>query len=768
MSLSAPAVSESLTEAQQQEQDVALVLQSALELHQAGSHQDALALYELIVEALPAHADARYGLAMLKVEMGVPAEALPHFEVALGTQPDNGLYWVNYISALFVDGQASAAWIAIGLAQKRGIKSAQLDWLIAQMAAPVALDLPVPKHAAMQDPAGREVASAVVAPADTNVARADKRRLDRHTALIQRGQYEEALDYARKLVADFPLDGYSHRALTFSLCRVSRHTEVIQAAHRTLELRPDDVVTRKMLAEGLREIGNLTESEAQARRVIEARPHEADGHWLLGSALYGQRRYEEAAAASRRAVELAPNNPIAHLNLGLALLDQGLAAEAIATLRRAVQFDTLDARNHSSILFRLSHSAAVDAGALLEEHRAYGRLHESHKTVKPHTNSREPERKLRIGLISGDLFNHAVTTYLAPVVKFLADDPGLSLHFYYNHNVEDDYTDYLRKHAESWTDTTGLNDVSLVARIRRDAIDILIDLSGHTDRNRLVALARKPAPIQVTWLGYPATTGLKAMDYFLADRYIAPPGLVDTDYVEKIVQIPAAGPYSAPLNSPPVNALPALLNGYITYGSFNRVNKLAPNVIALWATVLRADPTARMIVGAMERELDEQAILGWFAAEGIDADRISFRPRALVSVYLQQHHQVDICLDAFPYTGATTTINALWMGVPTLTISGRSVSTRGSLGWLSHVGLQQFIVNDPKDFAARAMEIAADVEGLRQLRASLRDRCISAPSIQPATLASGLAVALRSMWRRWCAGESPESFEAFPEPVPAE
>ncbi|VWC37974.1 tetratricopeptide repeat protein [Burkholderia lata] len=760
-SISAP------TPEQQLEQDIALVLQNAIERHHAGAYEDARALYEAILGAMPEHANANYNLAVLKVETGDSSSAIPHFEIALGAAPYNGNYWVSYINALFRSEQTSAAWIAVEMAQQRGVHGPALDGLIAQMAAPSIVFPTAPAAPA----AATLNLSLVALPANdtTPVApttnrpilqRVPPRKLQSHTALFNKGRIAEAIALAREFVAKYPADSASWRALTVSLYRDRRYRETIDAAYRLIEREPDDVMTRTLLAEALRVADRATEAEAQCRHVISVQPDNAEGHRILGLVLNGLRRHGEAIAACRRAVELAPQVASMHSALGFLLLDQGASLEAIQWFRRAIEINPMDSITHSSLLFCLIHDDSIDADMLMREHRTFAKLHEARVKPPRHANARAPHRKLRVGFVSGDLMNHAVASYLAPVVHYLGNDPSLSLHFYSNHLFEDHITAQLREKAETWTDVTVLDDAALVGRIRRDRIDILIDLSGHTGRNRLTAFAHKPAPVQASWIGYAGTTGLTALDYYLTDRFVAPPGLLDSQFVEKIVHLPAVAPFSPPPHCPPINALPALHAGHVTYGSFNRLNKLRPDVIALWAKILRADPHARMVIGAIGQEHDRYTLIDWFAAEGIAVERLSFRPRAPTAVYLQQHHQVDICLDTFPYAGSTTTLNALWMGVPTVTIAGRSLPSRGSACWLSHLGLEQFIAHDTDDFVERALELSKHLDELNVLRTSMRDRCLASAAFQPETIAAGLSSALRTMWARWCSDETPISFDA--------
>jgi predicted O-linked N-acetylglucosamine transferase (SPINDLY family) len=253
---------------------------------------------------------------------------------------------------------------------------------------------------------------------------------------------------------------------------------------------------------------------------------------------------------------------------------------------------------------------------------------------------------------------------------------------------------------------------------------------------------------------------MTAFDYYLSDRFITPPAQFEDQFVEKLALLPAIAPFMPPPNCPPVNALPALHKGYVTYGSFNRLNKLSQEVIALWSVILRAEPSSRMVIGAISSKLDEPTYLEWFAAEGITADRLTFCPRGSLPLYMQQHHQVDLCLDTFPYTGSTTTLNALWMGVPTITMPGISMPSRGGACWLEHVGLEQFIVRDKEEFVRKSLELTRDLDALNELRIGMRERCLNSVPFQPEKVAAGLSIALRTMWKRWCADQTPTAFEA--------
>jgi predicted O-linked N-acetylglucosamine transferase (SPINDLY family) len=260
-------------------------------------------------------------------------------------------------------------------------------------------------------------------------------------------------------------------------------------------------------------------------------------------------------------------------------------------------------------------------------------------------------------------------------------------------------------------------------------------------------------------MGYPGTTGLTAMDYYFADRFHVPAHHAQGQFVEKVAHLPANAPFQPARLAPPVNGLPALHNGYLTFGSFNRINKLQPRAIALWSELLRALPDSRMLLGAMPPDAGCETLIEWFGKEGIARERLDFRTRAGMPVYLQQHHQVDICLDTFPYSGGTTTVHAMWMGVPTITLAGHLMASRGSTAALSFAGLSDFVAKDSADFVAKGVAWANDLTGLAELRASMRSRCAESPMFQPAVIAAGLSASLREMWRRWCAGVAPAALD---------
>ncbi|AOJ70616.1 MULTISPECIES: tetratricopeptide repeat protein [Burkholderia] len=757
---------------QQMNADIALVLQSALEHHHKGELEDARALYEAILGAQPEHADTRYNLAVLLVQTGSPVDALQHFEMVLGTHPRHGNYWVGYVNALIEAGQIAAAWTALNLAQQLGVKGPAVDTIVLRLAhseegRPAAVGIVPAATAAQAVPVAAET-SETPEPHAGSARRPGRQEMSRAETLYDHGRDAEAAKAARTLTRRYPSHGPAWRVLGLALHRSGRYVEALEPLFRTTELLPDDSNCRVLYADTLRLANRLPEAESQCREAIARNAGYAEAHRVLGVVLAAIGRQNEAIEAGKRAIEIAPDSATAYGSLAVTLFEGGLLNEAEQYFRRAFELDPRDTLAHSNLLFNLTHRIDIDIDAHIAAHRDYAAHHEAPlKAAWPrHANRRDPQRRLRIGFVSGDLFDHAVASYLLPLVEHLVKDPALSLTFYHNYVRDDRVTARLRACSHAWHTVAGLTDAQFVNRIRADGIDILVDLSGHSGRNRLSVFARKPAPVQVSWIGYPATTGLDAIDYYFTDSYAVPFGPMEAQYTEKIVHLSSGATFSPATNAPPVNMLPALHNGRVTFGSFNRLNKLRADVIAVWARVMRAVPDSRIVVGSMPGDEDRleigKTLTSWFAREGIARDRLVFQPRTTTTVYLQQHHHVDFCLDTFPYTGSTTVLNALWMGVPTLTMRGKTPSSRAGLTWMSHVGLESFVADDVDDFVAKGIALASDVPTLARIRGELRERCARSAAFQPQRVAQDVSDALRIMWRRWCDGQPPAPFAVPP------
>ncbi len=579
--------------------------------------------------------------------------------------------------------------------------------------------------------------------------------------LKELGRPDEAEASYRQVIQAHPDSAEAHHNLGVSLHDRGQPAEAEANFRKALEIKPDFAEAHNSLGIFLMRMGRPYEAEASFRRALVAHPDFTQANINLGVAQRDLGQLDEAMASCRRALEIDPESTEAHLTVGNILQDLWQLDGAVTSYRRALEIKPDYAIARSNLLFCLSHDEAVDAQELFAEHCRFGEQFEAGLRAKwpQHSNSRDPERCLQVGFVSADLCDHSVTYFIEPVLAHLATYPQLSLHAFYNRAFEDLVTQRLQRYMKHWHSIAGLADEVVAQRVHDAGIDILIDLSGHSAGNRLLTFARKPAPIQASWMGYPGTSGMQAMDYYIADRFFLPDEGFSKQFTEAFARLPASAPFLPFQGAPAVNTLPTLSNGYVTFGSFNRAGKISRSVVALWAQVLRALPNSRMLLAGMPAEDKEGTLIEWFSQEGIERDRLSFHIRSGMDSYLSLHHLVDICLDTFPYNGGTTTLHALWMGVPTLTLAGETPASRSGACVLGHVGLEAFVAHDAEDFLHKGLIWASNLAALQDIRAGLRERFAKSAMSQPALIAQSLQCALRIMWQRWCKGLPAESFE---------
>lgn len=579
-------------------------------------------------------------------------------------------------------------------------------------------------------------------------------------ALKNLGRLEEAAEYFRQVLEIKPDWAVAHYNLGNTLRALGQIADCLLAYRRAVELNPAFADAHGNLGLALKDAGQFEAATASFRLALEINPDNAAMHSNLGATLLQMKQLDAAVTSFNRALEIIPDHAEVHNNLGLTTQHLGQIDMAIAHHRRALEIRPEFATARSNLLVCLLGDERLTQAEVFNEHKAFGKQFEAaHKTrAQRHSNSCEPLRRLRLGFVSADLRDHPVASFIEPIWAAL-DTTQVELWIYSNHTREDSVTMRLRALTHQWRNVAGYSDTDLALRIRADEIDVLIDLSGHMAGNRLLVFAQKPAPIQVTWIGYPNTTGLEAIDYVVADRFNAPQGLYEHFYTEKFARLPSSGTFLPAAVSPPVNALPLLSRNHVTFGSFNRVSKLGNQVVAAWSRVLRAVPDSRLLLGNVGEPLLVEQLTERFRQHGIAAARLSFKPRLGLRDYLALHHEVDIILDTWPYTGGTTTNHAVWMGVPVVTLQGPSRVHCQSAAVLGRMNLQDWVAHDVDDFVRIAAQWSAAPQALAALRAGMRERWQSSPLRQPATVARGLDLALRWMWQRWCAGLAPEDFE---------
>jgi len=493
-------------------------------------------------------------------------------------------------------------------------------------------------------------------------------------------------------------------------------------------------------------------------QAIERSPDSAVAHNNLGIALSNLGFLDQAIFVCRRAVELQPESADAHNRLANALVDKGEFAEAIASYRKALSLSPDFILAHHNLLLAMNYHPDTNAVDVLRESRRWNLQHAQAlvKSISPHQNSPDPHRRLRIGYVSADFREHPVGRFILPVLAS-HDRSQFELFCYSESRVSDQLTTTLKAHVDHWRSIAGESDELAAQLIRKDSIDILIDLAGHTPGNRLMLFAHKPAPIQITYLGYPATTGMTVMDYRLTDALADPPGITDSFCSEKLIRLPStAWCFRAPDDIPDVTELPCKSRGSITFGNFNSIFKLNDPLLALWAKVLNAVPNSRLLLKARGLEYPSlQQKIWWMMSEaGIEAERVDLRGRVSLAAHLELYRDIDIALDSYPYHGTTTTCESLFMGVPVVTLAGQSHVSRVGVSLVSSVGLADLVAKSPQEYVDIAASLAHDIPQLTELHHSLRPGMKASPLMNETLFTSNLESAYRSAWHTWCETQS--------------
>jgi protein O-GlcNAc transferase len=539
------------------------------------------------------------------------------------------------------------------------------------------------------------------------------------TVLLARGNPEEAETVLRSAIQLRPEWPEALNNLAVVLARRKLFGEAAGALRRALQVRPDWDELWRNLGNILKEWGDLDGAVEAHARLVELHPADPEAHNLLGTALAVEGRFDQAVRHFEEALRLEPRYAVAHSNLAFAL-----------------NFDP-----------------HIDSGRLYAEHLFWDRLHGQGLTPRPiHQNDHNPDRRLRVGYVSPDFRTHAVSYFIEPILA--SHDPEqVEVFAYAELSASDETTSHVRSLVHGWRDTGRLTDADAAQQVRSDGIDILVDLAGHTARNRLGVFTHRPAPVQMTYLGYQNTTGLSTIDYRLTDS-IADPSGEPQWYAEELLRLPGAFfCFAPPKTAPSVNGLPARATGTVTFGSLHNLIKLNAEVLRLWSEILRAVPSSRLLIfrHTLRGTGTRKRILQEFQDHGISGDRIRLEHDASpYDGYLGVYGQVDILLDSFPVGGHTITCEAIWMGVPVVTLCGSRYAGRMSSSVLRHLGLDDWVASTPGQYVAAAVRAATDLDRLAALRQGLRERMRDSPLCNRVTFTRQLEDAYRRMWRRWC------------------
>jgi predicted O-linked N-acetylglucosamine transferase (SPINDLY family) len=535
---------------------------------------------------------------------------------------------------------------------------------------------------------------------------------------------------------------------------LGRLPEAATHYHHAIRVAPQPVDARIDLSLVYLRLLNGDLAEKLAREAVDGAPESARAAVNLGTVLYQRNRFTEALAHLERGRALQPEEARTYNQLGMTWSALGDVKQALAHFRRGLARKADYAVVRSNLMLTLLYSDEAQGKDIFEEARRFG----SSMLVPAapsHRNAPDTERRLRIGFVSGDFRRHVVGMFLLPL--FMHRNRASAEYLCYSLiDAPDPFTRMLARNADAWVDARALDEAQFAARVEADAVDILVDLTGHTSDNRLAVFARRPAPVQATWLGYPGTTGALGIDYRLTDAVLDPPGS-EALSTERPVRLESGFFCYAPLpewgGSLPVGALPAVAKGHVTFGAFNNLAKVSPTCVHAWAEILRRVPDSRLVSRAKPfgDAAARERFVSRFTALGIDATRIEPLPYLPDPArHLEIYNDVDIHLDSLPYAGGTTTCDALWMGVPVVTLAGDRPSARLGATVLTRLALAELIASSLHEYVEIAVRLAGDAGRLTQLRADMRSRFTASPVHDAAAFAAGFERALRSLWREWC------------------
>lgn len=679
----------------------------------AGRFQKAHLNLQRALEMAPADASVHYQFGLLTCKVDAPGPAIPHFVNALRAAPERSAYWFALAGALLEVDRIGEARALMERFRDRGVSDEE-------------------SRAALKDV------------------------VDHAFSLAQARFKEGAFPVAEASLDLVLFLDETHSGATYLAAAIAAQTGRLQQAFDlfsiVIDREPDNAAYFASLGALLMTMGDNGGAVWALEKSVGLDPDLAIAHSNLSGVLQKVSRHGLAMSHAQQAIALDPACVGAHINLGCSQKSLGHLTDAIRSFDRALALQPLNVIAYSNRLFAKLYAEAIPAADYAADARMFGtRFADPLLRLRPFASDRDPERRLRIGLVSGDLCTHAVARFIEPFLEHL-DRSSMDVHAYMTHAHEDDVSRRLSTMLDGWRNISGLDDDAAADLIEADAIDVLVDLSGHSSGHRLLLFARKPAPVQVTWIGHPATTGLRAIDYRLTDAVHDLPGVSEDLHTETVWRLPGvSATYQARGDIPAVRCRsPFEDNGYVTFGVLNRFEKISDLALETWAGILHALPDARLFM--VVADVGESGILAQveerLARAGLPLNRVRLHPR-ISTGYFELYHQIDIGLDSFPYNGGTTSCDTLYMGVPFVALQGASAVARTGVAVLTAVGLEELAAETPEAYAACALSLARDPDRLREVRSGLRERMIASPLMDHARLAADVGEAFRTMWRRW-------------------
>jgi len=685
--------------------DIDTEIKKAFEYHQSGQLEKAQEIYKEILEINPNHSDSLHLSGIIAHQSGKNDIAANLINRAIQTRPEEPVYYLSLGSVYNAQDRLDEAILSY---QK-------------------ALELK-PDYAEAYNNMGNAVKA--------------------------QDSLDEAILYYQKALELKPDYAEAYSNLGIALYPKGKLDEAIWNYQKALQLNPDLVEIWDNLGVAFYAQNRLDQAVSCFQKALELNPNYAKAHNNLGIAFYPQGKLNEATLHYKKALELNPNYAEAYNSLGAVFKSQARIDEAIWNYKKALQLKPDFVAAHSNLLYVSHYHESIDPAQLFLDHKQWAKLHALplSSSIQPHPNDRSTERRLRVGYVSPDFCMHPVLNFIEPILA--SHDRSVFEIFCYSDVVRPDAaTDHLKRLADCWRDIAGMPDEQVADLVRNDEIDILVDLAGHTAYNRMLLFARKPAPIQVTYIGYPNTTGLSTMDYRITDSWADPSGQTDHLHTEELVRLPHCFLcYKLPGTCPETAKLPALKTRQITFGSFNNLAKVTPKVITLWSAILSEVPNSRMIMKAkaLADKNTRQRIREMFVKNGVTAARVNLIGfTSTFTEHLEFYNSVDIGLDTFPYNGTTTTCEAMWMGVPVIILSGKTHASRVGVSLLTNAGLPELIAESAEEYVKKTAQLAGDLNRLKELRSTLRFIMSQSPLMDAKGFTHSLEAAYRQMWYGW-------------------
>jgi protein O-GlcNAc transferase len=562
----------------------------------------------------------------------------------------------------------------------------------------------------------------------------------------------EAEQHLRAALERKPEFAEAQVVLANVLVVLKREDDAMRAFERAAALDPGNAQVRATLADLYQSRGDFSAAATHLEQAVRSRPAWSEGLFSYAHALMRLHRFDEAAIVLDRLVALAPDREQVHQARMDVLVRGGRVAKMIELCRQRQMRAPRRLEYGSMELFTLNFVDGISADEVFARHKAFGARLEGTVPARfaQFANTRDPGRRLRIGYVSGEFYLHPVARFMIPLIE-RHDRSAFEVYCYSVGALRDSLTRQVEKVADVWREAKGLTHEQLADLVHEDRIDILFDLSGHTGGSRLEVFAQRPAPVQATWLGNLNTTGLTRIQYRITDWNCDPAGLTERLHTEQLVRLPhSQWCYRSYVAIDPPPSAPLERSGRVTFGSFTQFPKLTTTMRALWARILRELPQARLVMAGVPEGGIRDELLGAFNDDGIDSSRITLLPFQSLHDYMRSFADIDIALDTSPYSGGTTTCDALWMGVPVLTMPGIRPASRSAAGILATIGLSEWIADSPDDYVSRAVKLGREREIIGNLHRTLRKRMLDSPLMQEAAFARDVEQTWRQLWRNWC------------------